>query len=267
MEKTALQNEIQAEPETKYAGSAESVLIRIPDDVTDALCAEPAIRKYSQEKLSSGQLTICCEHADLYVGHPAIGGIMYDLTEEDRDRFTQTIVLEPVEGSVDERMERYGEQLDVKLDQDVPNIYLTGLDWIRIERFGLSKMDKPTVAMVLSDDTAAADLFNELALILHERFGFGIVFLSSIKQKVPETEKNLTGRLMPREMAAVFSKVDCWVSDSAASAVLSLAVSSKGILLGSDSDIMDCPQVETVGFDTDIEEICRCIAGLCYQEK
>ena len=214
----------------------------------------------------SGQLTICCENADLYVGHPAVGAIMYDLTEEDRKRFTQTIVLNPAAGTVDQRIDDYGKQLDVELDQEVPNIYLTSLDWIRIERFGLSRMDKPTVAMVLADHTMARDIFNELALMLHERFGFGVVFLSPVKQQVLEGEKNLTGRLMPREMAAVFSKVDCWVSDCVSSPVLSLAVSSQGVLLAAERELIDCQNVDVVSFDTDVEEICQRIAALCEQE-
>lgn len=241
------------------------MLIQLKGGVGEALCAEPAIRKYGIEQAGNIKLTICCENADLYVGHPVVEGIMYQ-SPETEGPFNRVVVLEPIGESADSKMRGYAEQLDVTMSGH-PEVYLTSLDLIRTDRFGLSKLKKTLIAIILSNRNNDTAKWNNLARILSERFGACVAFLSFSKHSGLEFGFDLTGRLMPREMAAVLSKTRCWIAEETDGALLGIAVKTAGILLTDEALFEERPLVEQLSARCTEDEIVQSVCGMIQDRQ
>jgi hypothetical protein len=204
--------------------------VRIAGHMAEALCAEPAIAAFQQAFGKRVRLTVCSQAADLYVGHPAISAIMYDGRQASDGSFDRVIDLETGGSNPVRLVQSYAEQMGVEVSDLRPHVYVTSMDRLRTGRFGVAKLQRPCTVILLPEQMASLAPMDALAADIEERLGAGVVFVSLKKYPALEHGKNLTGRLMPREIAAVMSRADVWIGMNAEAAVLGWAAGSGGVV-------------------------------------
>jgi hypothetical protein len=202
--------------------------------MAEALCAEPAVSAFARQS-PPAEITICSRAADLYVGHPQIRGIMYRYMDGMTSVFDRTIELTGEGMNCKELMRSYAAQLNAHEQPERPHIHLTTMDRIRIGRFGLKPLEGPVAVMVLPEHFAESAVWDLTAAEIEERLGASVIFLSLQKYAGLEHGRNLTGRLMPREMAAILSRAGAWLGFDAEAAALGWAAGTEGILFVPDS--------------------------------
>jgi hypothetical protein len=220
----------QEESSPRPEAAEESVLVRIAGHVVEALCAEPAIAAFQQAFGKRVCMTVCSSAADLYVGHPAVRAIMYHSRQVPDGLFDRVIDLEAGTLEPLRRVRRYAEQMAVELSDMRPRIYVTSMDRLRTGRFKVTERDRLCTVILLPEQTTSLEQMDTLAADIEERLGAGVVFVSLSKYPALEHGKNLTGRLMPREIAAVLRDADLWIGMNAEAAVLGWAAGSGGIV-------------------------------------
>lgn len=219
------------------------MLIRIAGGIEQALCAEPAVAAF-QRAHKQMRITVCNPAADLYVGHPAVSGIMYQ-PEVCPDGFDRIMDWTANAGDPTGLVSQFAHQAGVTVESQKPTIYVTSMDRLRIGRFGLASLQRPVAVIILPEGTEGTDVpagFETLAADIEERLGGSAVFISMKKYTTLENGTNLTGRLMPREMAAVIGRADGWIGLDLRAACLGWAAGGKGILLV--DELFDSPSPE-----------------------
>jgi len=211
-----------------------SVLIHVAGGLLEALCAEPAISAFAEGACGRG-VTVCSRSADLYVGHPCIEGVAYSRADADNGCFEQVVELTAEAADPVGLMHAFAGQLGVTVERDRPRCYLTSMDRLRIGRFGLKGQRGIGVAVILPDGQAARPEIDTLAADIEERLGTAVIFVSGKKHGELEHGRNLTGRLMSREMMAVVARADCWIGFDRAAAAMGWAAGKQGIVLAEDT--------------------------------
>lgn len=199
----------------------------------DALCAEPAIAALGRQ-MRSVPLTVASANADVYVGHPGISGILYLENHTPLGGFDRTLVVPAGTSAMTlaERVACAAEALGVSVERREPQIYLTSLDALRTERLELGGPQQPIMALCMGDD-AGDDRWRRwegVCRTLKDEQGTAIVLLSG-RRGALDVYKNLAGRLMPREAAAVLSRCAVWLGDDPTYAALAGAVGLPGVFV------------------------------------
>ena len=210
------------------------VLAVVEGGLMNAVCAEPAIDALCRQS-NAISLTVASVNADVFVGHPQVHGIMYIEADNQPDGFDRivTIPAGPSEASAAERILHAAEALEVKLERIEPRIHLTSMDAIRTARLELGRPEQPVAALCLRQETDAESDCQRWKIIcemLEEQWNASIVLLSG-QAGTAHIYKNLTGRLMPREAAAVLSRCAVWLGDDPEYAVLGWAVQTPGVFV------------------------------------
>lgn len=217
----------------------QSVLVRIAGGITEALCAEPAINAFGRQWQEHMRISVCTPAADLYVGHPQVSGIMYR-QEDAVGGFDRTIDLREGAAGLVQLVQDYAGQLGITDALARPQVYVTSMDRLRTRRFGLAALELPVIVIVLPEETINLSKWDVMAADIEERLGGSAVFVSTRKYPALQHGKNLTGRLMPREIAAVLSRADGWIGFGAEAAAIGWAAGTKGIIFaGNDFESPD----------------------------
>lgn len=210
----------------------------------EALLAEPAIRA-----LGSGggeAITVCHEFADLFAGHPAVHALAYTYPEH-AEQFERIITLEAGQekGKTMDRIWDYAGQMGVSLSDERPRLFLNSFDLIRVQRFGLGKVPRPRTAVALPEgmSTAQEAAWRGLCRTLGEKMECGIVLLGREVNERVSFGRDLRGKLMARETAAVLSQCDVLIAGDAEMIWTAAAVKVPGIFVGSAAMAsMVCPE-------------------------
>ena len=224
-------------------GKRTRVLIVPPPGLLSVLLAEPAIRAFGQAETSSREITICHEYADLFIGHPGVRGLAYGDAGELNESFDKVIYLrgEPRKGAAMDWMFDAAGQLGVRLEHQTPQIILNSFDFVRTQRFGLSKVPRPRVVLAPLSDSAESWLAAhsvELAQLLKQKLGAGLVYAGGGIGPAAEGAKDLRGKLTAREIAAVLQQCDLLISEEEETAALAAAIHLPIVYLGKNS--WDC---------------------------
>lgn len=118
-------------------------------------------------------------------------------------------------------------QLGVTLEQQSPQISLSSFDFVRTQRFGISKVAHPRIAMALAREASAgwpAQCRQELCHLLRSRMSAGLVYVGGCHGAIAESAKDLRGKLMAREIAAVLRQCDLLISEDEEIVSLAAAV-------------------------------------------
>ncbi len=236
------QNTEPAKPAVR-SGKHIRVLIVPPPGLLSALLAEPAIWAFGQAEASGREITICHEYADLFIGHPGVRGLAYGDADELNESFDKVIYLrgEPRKGAAMDWMFDAAGQLGVRLEQQTPQIILNSFDFVRTQRFGLSKVRRPRVVLAPLSDSAESWLAAhsvELAQLLKKKLGAGLVYAGGGIGPAAEGAKDLRGKLTAREIAAVLQQCDLLISEEEETAALAAAIHLPIVYLGKNS--WDC---------------------------
>lgn len=191
---------------------------------------EPSIRALGRKEADHAQITVCHEHADLFVGHPAVHGLVYGDVEDLKESFDKVVYLrdEPGKGDPMDWIFDAAHQLGVTLEQRVPQITLTSFDFVRTQRFGISKMPRPRVALSTASGEHAGwqpECRQEICRILYEKMHAGMIYVGAACGEIETCAKDLREKLMAREIAAVLKQCDLLISDS--EEIVSLAAAVK----------------------------------------
>lgn len=237
----------------------------------DALCAEPAIDALCRQSPSVA-LTVASAHADVYVGHPGISGILYLEPDNHPAGFDRTLIVPaaPAEATIAERIALAAEALGVQVDRTCPRIHLTSLDTLRTERLELGRANQPIIALCLSETAnAGADRrrrWETLCQRLEERRGAAIILLAGPDSAL-RVHKNLSGRLMPREAAAVLTRCAAWLGDDAVYAAMARAVNVPGVFISDGAAIEPDQTVCVCSCDASDEQIFDALNSVQGQKK
>jgi ADP-heptose:LPS heptosyltransferase len=206
--------------------------------ITEAICAEPIIRRLAEQANGQCTVTVCQEHADLYAGHPAVKCAIYDEDEADAQKF-ETVLRLPVltgEMTLHQRVGTYAEQMNVVLSDGRPNLALTGYDLIRAQRFGICTLKKPKVAVAISQSLWASqgETWQQFCERLCRQSDCSVVILGQTKVELPAA-KNLSGKLTSREAAAVLSQCDVLATTEEDYAALAVSVRIPAVVVSGSS--------------------------------
>ncbi len=216
--------------------TAERILLILPEGLLSAVGAEPAIRAMGREKRPRKEITVCHEHADLYAGHPAVHRVAYSETGGLAASFDKVITLRGAlgkEGAMDWVFE-VAHQLGVTLEQQAPQIALNSFDFVRTQRFGISKLARPRIALALAAEASSgwpASSRRELCRLLRSRMAAGLVYVGGCHGEIEESAKDLRGKLMAREIAAVLKQCDLLISEEEEMVSLAAAVQTPVIYI------------------------------------
>lgn len=213
-----------------------------------ALLAEPALRALAAGHPGDLAITVCHEYADLFAGHPAVHALAYAYPDKP-EAFDQIITLQAGQGkgTTMDKMLEYAANLGTTPGDNQPKIFLNSFDLLRAQRFGLSKIPHPRLALILPEPMAAeeATAWRDLCRTLTEKLECGIVLLGPDGGRRFEYGRDLRGKLMARETAAVISQCDVLISPDAEMVWVASAVRVPGIFVGCpDIARTDCPGAE-----------------------
>jgi hypothetical protein len=221
-----------SEPTSQLCGN---VLIVVEGGIVEAICAEPVIRRLAEQAEGRYTLTVCQKHADLYAGHPAVKCAMYDEDEADRRKFETVLRLPASAGEMTFRrlVGAYAERMKIALYDGRPNIVLTGYDLIRAQRFGIGALKKPKVAVAMGQlpDTAQTENWQRFCETLRQRPDCDVIILGQVKVELPAA-KNLSGKLTPRETAAVLSQCNVLATTEEACAAMAVSMQIPAVVVG-----------------------------------
>ena len=211
-----------------------STLVVIEGDIAEAVCAEPVIRAIALKIQDHGQITVCHEHADLYVGHPAAATVAYDELELSAVKYQTVLRLSNAEGceGFRDKVHTMARQAGLELTQDLPQLSLSGFDMLRMQRFGISSVRQPRIAIAPGSglDVSQQALWQQTQQSLGGKLQCGFVLLADSRLNWT-ADKNLSGKLMARETAAVISQCDAVITAEKAYAAMALAVNVPVVLL------------------------------------
>lgn len=236
-------NNEPAEPKDSVSKRTK-VLIVPPVGLLAALCAEPAIRVLGQTAAPEQEITICHEYADLYIGHPGVRGLAYGDAEELNKSFDKVMYLQgaPQKGAGMDWIFDAAGQLGVRLEQpQTPQIILNSFDFVRTQRFGLSKLAHPRVVLAPHRDDSSSWMTSqspELARLLKEKWGAGLLYAGGGGGVAAEESKDLRGKLTAREIAAVLRQCDLLITEDEEIAALAAAIQLPVVYLGKNT--WDC---------------------------
>jgi hypothetical protein len=220
-------------PMERLCGNA---LVVIEGGIIEAICAEPVIRRLAEQAEGRYTLTVCQKHADLYAGHPAVKCAMYDEDEADCRKFETVLRLPAPTGEMTFRrwVGAYAERMKIVLHDSRPNIVLTGYDLIRVQRFGICTLKKQKVAVATGQlpDAAHMENWRRFCETLRQQSDCDVIILGQVKVELPAA-KNLSGRLTPRETAAVLSQCDVLATTEEACAAMAVSVQIPAVAVGS----------------------------------
>jgi hypothetical protein len=212
-----------------------NVLVVVEGGIVEAICAEPVIRRLAEQAEGRYTLTVCQKHADLYAGHPAVKCAMYDEDEADCRKFETVLRLSAPAGEMTfrRRVGAYAERMKIVLHDGRPNIVLTGYDLIRAQRFGICALKKQKVAVAIgqSPDAAHTENWRRFCETLRQRPDCDVIILGQVKVELPAT-KNLSGKLTPRETAAVLSQCDVLATTEEACAAMAVSMQIPAVVVG-----------------------------------
>jgi ADP-heptose:LPS heptosyltransferase len=240
-----------------------------------ALCAEPAIRRYGQQQKDI-EITVCHPYADLFASHPAVQTVAYSMKDAEQVHYDRQIQLHAGndKGTIMEWMQNYGIQLGVEVENPRPKIEMSSFDLVRVQRFGLSRLSSPRIAVAIAADgmdDADPERWCNMCSFLSDQMKAGIVLIGYGGPVKMEAELDLRGRLMAREMAAVISRCDILISDDPEMIWMAGSVQVPAIFLGSQSMAdVTCPQDQHLWIQTDgPEDVLEAISrlGQCYDRN
>ncbi len=212
----------------------------IEGDIAEAVCAEPVIRAIALKVQNNGQVTVCHEHADLYAGHPAAVSVAYDELDLSSVKYQTVLRLNNAEGckGFRDKVHAMARQAGVELTQDLPQLSLSGFDTLRTQRFGIGSVRQPRIAIVpgAATESSSQDEWQQIQQTLGDKMQCGFVLLADGKLDW-SADKNLSGRLMAREAAAVISQCDAMITTEKSYAAMALAVNIPVILLDSKESV------------------------------
>lgn len=215
-----------------------------PPGLTAALWAEPALRAFAQTAASKLEITICHEYADLYIGHSGIHGLAYGDAGDLKESFDKVIYLRgaPRKGAGMDWMFDAAGQLGARLEkQTAPQIILNSFDFVRTQRFGLSKLAHPRVALAPSASDSSSWLTSqsgELGRLLKEKWQAGLLYLGGGAGAAAPESKDLRGKLTAREIAAVLRQCDLLITEDEEIAALAAAIQLPIVYVGKNT--WDC---------------------------
>jgi hypothetical protein len=190
------------------------ILVEIAEGLSEAVCAEPAIRSLKSRFGMSSQITVCSTQGDLYRNHPAVERFGCVDSNLNRNEFDQSFRLNGRQEAYAQNrnlVEHYAGQLGVNLMDRRPWICLDSFDTAEIQRFRLDAIGRPRIAMAIGDDGSELNGKIEAWTEMHRQLIANL--RATVIQIGPETWPtleggvNLVGRLTCREAAAVL--MDC----------------------------------------------------------
>lgn len=206
----------------------------IEGDIAEAVCAEPVIRAIALQLQGKGQITVCHEHADLYASHPAAVSVAYDELDLAEVKYQTVLRLNNAEGCCGFRDKVYAmaRQAGIQLTDDVPQISLSGFDTLRTQRFGIAGVLGPRIVIAPAScgDASQQGVWKQIQHQVKDKLQCGFVLIADGKMDWT-ADKNLSGKLMAREAAAVISQCDVVVTTEKTYAAVALAVNVPAIFL------------------------------------
>lgn len=191
------------------------ILIVLPKGILSALYAEPSIRAFGRKEAGPKEITVCHENADLFISHPAVHALVYGDVGDLKESFDRIIYLrdKPGKGAPMDWIYDVAHQLGVTLEQQTPQITLTSFDFVRTQRFGIFKMPRPRVALATASAGWHTECRQDICRILYEKMHAGLVYVGACRGEIETPAKDLRGKLMAREIAAVLKQCDLLISD------------------------------------------------------
>jgi ADP-heptose:LPS heptosyltransferase len=190
------------------------ILVEIAEGLSEAVCAEPAIRSLKSRFGMSSQITVCSTQGDLFRNHPAVERFGCVDSYLNRSEFDQVFRLNGRQEAYARNrnlVEHYAGQLGVNLMDRRPWIYLDSFDAAEIQRFRLDSVGRPHIAMAMGDDgselNGKIELWTELQRELIANLGATVIQIGPETWPALEGGVNLIGRLTCRDAAAVL--MDC----------------------------------------------------------
>jgi hypothetical protein len=190
------------------------ILVEIAEGLSEAVCAEPAIRSLKSRFGMSSQITVCSTQGDLYRNHPAVERFGCVDSNLNRNEFDQSFRLNGRQEAYAQSrnlVEYYAGQLSVNLIDRRPWICLDSFDTAEIQRFRLEEVGRPRIAMAVGDDGSKGNERIEDWKQLHRQLitslGATVIQIGPETWPTLEGGVNLVGRLTSREAAAVL--MDC----------------------------------------------------------
>ena len=196
--------------------------------------AEPAIRIYGKQ--GRNEITVCHEYADLYVGHSSVHGLAYSGAGEIQETFDKVIYLrdKTEKGVPMDWIFDAAHQLGVTLEHQKPQIMLSSFDFVRTQRFGISRVRRPRIAIAMRPEEPEGwprDCRRELGRLLCEKMQAGLVYVGGCFGETVEGGKDLREKLMAREIAAVLRQCDLLISEDEEITALASAVQVPAVYL------------------------------------
>ncbi|NLH15240.1 MAG: glycosyltransferase family 9 protein [Phycisphaerae bacterium] len=186
----------------------------IADGLSEAVCAEPAIRSLKSRFGMRSRITVCSDQGDLFRNHPAVERYGCADPRIDPSEFDQTFRLKGQQEAYDQDrnlVEYYAEQLGVQLVDRRPWICLDSFDTAEIRRFRLEETRRPRVAVAVGEDESEIGWKWKIRKEIHRRImtelGATAIQIGPESWPILDGGVNLVGRLTCRETAAVL--MDC----------------------------------------------------------
>ncbi len=209
------------------------------------------------------------------MNHPAVFGLAYGDAGELSGSFEKVVYLRETPGKGDpmDWIHDAACHLGVKLEQQSPQIDLSSFDFVRTQRFGISRMARPRIAIAsVSGDGAgwSADHRKATCQLLCEKMSAGLVWVGDRSGQDAVSGKDLRGKLMAREIAAVLKQCDLLIGEDEEIAALATAVKTPTLFICRKS--WDCwpaePGAQVVSLypgrpEEVLEAIGRLRSGLC----
>jgi ADP-heptose:LPS heptosyltransferase len=188
------------------------------------------------------EITVCSCHGDIFINHPGLSGIAGSgqIGEGSFDLRLKLSAEVEQEEQMMHPVDRYARQLGVELKERCPQIVLDSFDYVRMQKFYISCLNHPLVAIGPGASSKASqwddNKWIELCTILRDRLNAGIIQLGAEGEEFFGFGSDLTGKVSAREAATVISSCDLLISVNNGYSHLAAAVRTPHVVLLGDAD-------------------------------
>ncbi len=219
------------------AGCIRKVVIELDGSIAGAVCAEPAISSLKIKAGKDVKIFVCANGAELLLNHPSITAViaMPETDEEEGQLYLRLKGPEAANAMLMHLVDWYAMQMGVNLENRCPKIYLESVDFLKIQKFYSGNDTKTRIAIAPGSNIAIKlwghDKWKSLCKRIEKTFDADIIQLGCNEDVFIGFGKDLTGRLLVRQAAALIKTCDLLVGVDNGFAQIAGAVNTPCIAL------------------------------------
>ncbi|HEG43151.1 MAG TPA: hypothetical protein ENH94_03785 [Phycisphaerales bacterium] len=193
-------------------------MVELDDSIAGAVCAEPAISSLKSKAGKDVEIVVCGSGGELFLNHPSITAVIaVPETDAGEDQlYLRLKGPEAANAMSIHLVDWYAKQMGVNVENKCPRIYLESVDFVTMQKFHAGSDKSRRIAIAPGSDVSIKlwghDKWKRLCKRIEETFDADIIQIGCDGDVFVGFGEDLTGKLSPRQGAALIKTCDLLVS-------------------------------------------------------